>query len=425
MRAATGSRSPTTSKPTRPDRRRSLKDASLIERGRYLIRAADCEACHTAIGGQPFAGGRAFVLPFGAIYSTNITPDKETGIGQYSDAEFLAAVRRGVRRDGARLYPAMPFASYTYLTDADALAIKAYLFSLEPINAPAIPNTFAFPFDQRWSMAIWALMFNADRRFEPHADRSAEWNRGAYLVEALAHCGECHTPRNLFQALDERRKFAGAVTGGWRAYNITSDSTSGVGDWTAEALAHYLATGHAEGRGTAAGPMGEAVDLSLVHLTSEDIAAMVAYLRTVPPIANPDLPAPRPPSAVAANAPGQADNPLGEQIYAAACASCHGWTGRSPISGLATIVGRSFGQRSVRRQRRASHPVRRRPEARRSRHGDAGLRRRLFRRGDRRRRQLRDGAPRRRLAPDAREGRRASAYPLTGELAPPPSLLVA
>ena len=283
----------------------SLKDASLIERGRYLIRAADCEACHTAIGGQPFAGGRGFVLPFGTMYSTNITPDKETGIGQYSDAEFLAAVHRGVRRDGAPLYPAMPFASYTYLTDADALAIKAYLFSLAPISAPAIPNTFAFPFNQRWAMGIWAMMFNADRRFEPHADRSAEWNRGAYLVEALAHCGECHTPRNLFQALDERRKFAGAVTGGWRAYNITGDPTSGVGDWTDEALAHYLATGHAEGRGTAAGPMGEAVDLSLIHLTSEDIAAMVAYLRTVPPIANPNLPAPRPPSAIAAREPGQ------------------------------------------------------------------------------------------------------------------------
>jgi mono/diheme cytochrome c family protein len=317
----------------------SLKDANLVERGRYLTRAADCEACHTAIGGKPFAGGRGFVLPFGAIYSTNITPDKETGIGQYSDAEFLAAVRRGIRRDGARLYPAMPFASYTYMTDADALAIKAYLFTLEPVNAPAIPNTFAFPFDQRWSMAIWALLFNADQRFEPHADRSAEWNRGAYLVEALAHCGECHTPRNPFQALDERSKFAGAVTGGWRAYNITSDSASGVGDWTDEALAHYLATGHAEGRGTAAGPMGEAVDLSLVHLTSEDIAAMVAYLRTVPPIANPDLPAPRPPSAIAAREPGRGGNPLGEQIYAQACASCHGWTGESPISGLATIAG--------------------------------------------------------------------------------------
>jgi mono/diheme cytochrome c family protein len=317
----------------------SLKDASLIDRGRYLIRAADCEACHTAIGGRPFAGGRAFVLPFGTMYSTNITPDRETGIGQYSDAEFLAAVHRGVRRDGARLYPAMPFPSYTYLTDADVLAIKAYLFSLEPISAPAIPNTFGFPFDQRWAMGIWAMMFDADRRFEPHADRSAQWNRGAYLIEALAHCGECHTPRNLFQALDDRRKFAGAVTGGWRAFNITSDPTSGVGDWTEQALAHYLATGHAEGRGTAAGPMGEAVDLSLVHLTGDDIAAMVAYLRTVPPIANPALPAPRPPNAIAALEPGKGGNPLGEQIYAEACASCHGWTGKSPISGLATIVG--------------------------------------------------------------------------------------
>jgi mono/diheme cytochrome c family protein len=317
----------------------SLKDASLIDRGRYLIRAADCEACHTAIGGRPFAGGRAFVLPFGTMYSTNITPDRETGIGQYSDAEFLAAVRRGVRRDGARLYPAMPFASYTYLTDADALAIKAYLFSLEPISAPAIQNTFGFPFNQRWSMGVWAMMFDADRRFEPHADRSAQWNRGAYLIEALAHCGECHTPRNLFQALDNRRKFAGAVTGGWLAFNITSDPTSGVGDWTEQALAHYLATGHAEGRGTAAGPMGEAVDLSLVHLSGEDIAAMVAYLKTVPPIANPALPAPRPPNAIAAREPGEGGNPLGEQIYAEACASCHGWTGKSPISGLATIAG--------------------------------------------------------------------------------------
>jgi mono/diheme cytochrome c family protein len=129
------------------------------------------------------------------------------------------------------------------------------------------------------------------------------------------------------------------VTGGWRAFNITSDPTSGVGDWTEEALAHYLATGHAEGRGTAAGPMGEAVDLSLVHLTSDDIAAMTAYLRTIPPISNPSLPAPRSPDAIAAHAPGASGHPLGEQIYAEACASCHGWTGKSPISGLATIAG--------------------------------------------------------------------------------------
>ena len=194
--AGTGSRSATTSCADPTGVPANLKDASLIDRGRYLIRAADCEACHTA-GGTPFAGGEAFVLPFGTIYSTNITPDTDTGIGQYTDSDFLAAVHRGVRRDGARLYPAMPFASYTFLTDADALAIKAYLFSLTPINAPAIPDTFAFPFDQRWAMGVWAMMFNANRRFEPHANQSAEWNRGAYLVEALAHCGECHTPRNL------------------------------------------------------------------------------------------------------------------------------------------------------------------------------------------------------------------------------------
>jgi mono/diheme cytochrome c family protein len=184
------------------------------------------------------------------------------------------------------------------------------------------------------------MTFNADRRYEPHANQSAEWNRGAYLVDALAHCGECHTPRDpLFQALNNRSKFAGAVTGGWRAYNITSEPTSGVGSWSEAALAHYLSTGHAEGRGTAAGPMGEAVDLSLVHLTGEDIAAMVAYLRTVPPIGNSNLPAPKPPDAIAAQAPGASGHPLGEQIYAEACASCHGWTGKSPISGLATIAG--------------------------------------------------------------------------------------
>ena len=356
----------------------SLKDASLIERGRYLIRAADCEACHTAIGGQSFAGGRAFVLPFGAIYSTNITPDKDTGIGQYTDTEFLAAVHRGVRRDGAALYPAMPFASYTYLTDADTLAIKAYLFSLKPINAPAIPNTFAFPFDQRWAMGIWAMMFNANRRFEPHANQSAEWNRGAYLVEALAHCGECHTPRNLFQALDNRGKFAGAVTGGWRAFNITSDPTSGVGDWTEAALAHYLATGHAEGRGTAAGPMGEAVDLSLVHLTSDDIAAMATYLRTVPPISKSEPARAQIARRDRGACPRSERSSPGRANLCGSLCKLPRMGGQEPDLRPRDHRGRALCQRSVRRQCRAGHPVRRRTQAGRSGDGDAGLRRRLF-----------------------------------------------
>src|SRR4029077_14335597 len=225
-----------------------LKAASLIERGEYLARAADCAACHTAEGGAPYAGGRAFVLPFGTLYSTNITPDKDTGIGNYSDADFLNAVHKGIGRGNTRLYPAMPFASYSYMSDADAGAIKAYLFSLKPVHAPAPPNTLGFPFNQRALMGVWAMLFNPDKRFEPRPERDPQWNRGAYLVEAMAHCGECHTPRNLMQALNHREKFSGAVQAGWRAYNVTSDSKSGIGAWSEADLAHYLSVGHAEGR---------------------------------------------------------------------------------------------------------------------------------------------------------------------------------
>ena len=189
-----------------------LAKADAVKRGEYLARAADCLVCHTAPGGRSYAGGLAFPLPFGVLYSTNITADKETGIGSYSDQEFLDAVRRGVRKDGARLYPAMPFTSYTYLTDADALAIKAYLFSLPGVREANRTNTLAFPFNQRWSMTFWSLAFNPDTRFAPNSAKSPEWNRGAYIAEALAHCGECHTPRNLGLALDNRKKFAGALT---------------------------------------------------------------------------------------------------------------------------------------------------------------------------------------------------------------------
>jgi mono/diheme cytochrome c family protein len=268
-----------------------LAQASLVERGQYLSHAADCQSCHTAQDGVPFAGGRAFVLPFGTLYSTNITPDTQTGIGAYSNADFLRAVHRGIRRDGARLYPGMPYDAYTYMTDADALAIKAYLFSLAPVNASAPSNTLVFPFNQRWLLSIWSRLFNPDRRFEPNTGHSPQWNRGAYLAEALGHCGECHTPRNLLEALNNRRKFAGAVQSGWRAYNVTTDAGSGIGVWTDEELTRYIWAGHADGRGTASGPMGEAVDLSLAHLAPDDIAAIVTYERTIPAISTPDLPA--------------------------------------------------------------------------------------------------------------------------------------
>ena len=314
--------------------------ADPIARGQYLARAADCQACHTAKGGAPFAGGLAFRLPFGTLYSPNITPDRETGIGAWTDAQFLRALHEGIGPK-ARLYPAMPYAAYSLMTDADALAIRAYLASLPAVHRQRPALTFSFPFNQRGLMGIWSRFFNPNRRFEAHPDRSPEWNRGAYLSEAMAHCGDCHTPRNLMQGLANRRKYSGAVAAGWRAFNITGDRLTGVGGWSDAELTQYLSQGHAPGRGTAAGPMGEAVDLSLGHLTPSDIKAMVVYLRTAPPVPTPSQPPPRTDPAPAAHNLGVADgaNPLGKQVFEGACASCHSWSGAGSLTALATLSG--------------------------------------------------------------------------------------
>ena len=326
-----------------------LRAADLVARGAYLAKAADCEVCHTAEDGQPYAGGRAFKTQFGTLYSPNITADSETGIGDWSDADFVRAVHKGVAKDGSRLYPAFPYESYTLIADDDVRAIKAYLFSLPPVHAPARADTLAFPFNRRWLMAFWSAFYNPDQRFQPHEDRSPEWNRGAYLVEALAHCGDCHTPRNLAQAPDNRQKFAGAVTQGWRAYNITADQASGIGAWTDDELATYLSTGHAVGRGSASGPMAEAVDVSLSTLSRADIHASVVYLRSVPAIASPDLPAPKPtPASDRPKAMTASFDPRGKQVFEGACASCHSWSGVSLLVNEATLTGnRSVNDRSA------------------------------------------------------------------------------
>jgi mono/diheme cytochrome c family protein len=321
-----------------------LKNADVVKRGEYLARAADCLVCHTEPGGAAFAGGLAIPLPFGTLYSTNITADKDAGIGNYSDQDFLNAVRRGIKPDGTRLYPAMPYTSYSYITDADALAIKAYLFSLPAVRKENRADTLAFPFNQRWSMIFWSFAFNEDRRFTPNSAQSAQWNRGAYLAEALAHCGECHTPRNLAFALDNRKKFAGALTAGWHAFNITSDKGSGVGAWSDDELFAYLASGHADGRGTAAGPMGEAVDQSFSRMSPDDIRALVAFVRSVPAVATSDSPAaiapPAPASPKEPSQPGaETADARGKRVFEGACANCHDWTGVSAISPFATISG--------------------------------------------------------------------------------------
>lgn len=302
-----------------------------VARGAYLAKAADCVACHTAPGGTPFAGGRAFKLPFGVLYSPNITPDEKTGIGGYSDEAWLAMMHKGVGRAG-HLYPAMPYASYTAMTDDDALAIKAYLTSLKPVAANVPDNQIGFPFNQRWGLVFWNLFNNPDRRFTPASNQSAAYNRGDYLVNALGHCGECHTPRNFMMGLKTSKAFAGAVQADWRAYNITSDRAAGIGAWSDDQLAQYLSTGQAPGHGPASGPMAEAVEHSLSGLKPDDIKAIVTYLRGVP--AQGDG-APAAPAETAAS-PTDA---LGQRLFVQACAGCHLPDGNGRQSAWAALAG--------------------------------------------------------------------------------------
>ncbi len=318
-----------------------LTVADPLARGRYLVQAADCEACHTAEGGQSFAGGRPFQTSFGTIYSPNITPDMKTGIGAWSDADFLAAVHEGRDKDGQHLYPAFPYAAYTYLTDEDVLAIKAYIFSLPAVSNVAPANTLRFPYNQRSLMTIWALLYDPDKRFEPVADRSPTWNRGAYLVESLGHCGDCHTPRTLLQALNNRDKFAGGMAEGWRAYNLSSDPSSGIGSWTQAELLQYLSTGHSMNRGSAFGPMAQAVHLSFQNLTPSDLTAIAEYVRSVPPIASPDLPAPKLARSSQYPTDDTADDKMatGRHLFAGTCSGCHTWTGANDFVPYATLTG--------------------------------------------------------------------------------------
>jgi mono/diheme cytochrome c family protein len=322
----------------------SLANTDLVSHGEYLTRAADCEACHTAPGGRPFAGGLPFKLPMiGTIYSTNITPDKETGIGAWSDEDFLRALHEGIGKDGKHLYPAFPYTSYALMTDNDVLAIKAYLHSLKPVKYTPPSNDVSFPFNQRYLMMFWNALFKPSHRFMPNADQVADWNRGAYLVEALGHCGDCHTPRNILFGLSTKRKFAGAIIQDWKAYNITPDRDWGVGSWSDEQLESYLSIGHAEGRGSAGGPMSEVVDNSLRYLGAPDIKAMMTYLKSVP--ANGDgtdiaaAPTPFAPRKVSEQpAPPDQSGP-GLRVFEGACIGCHQFDGSGAVSSFASLVG--------------------------------------------------------------------------------------
>src|SRR6202041_565077 len=315
--------------------------ATLLARGEYLPRAADCAACHNAPNGKPFAGGLPFKLPFGTIYSTNITADRETGIGNWSDDDFVRALHRGIAPGGHYLYPAFPYTSFTAMSRDDALAIKAYLLSLPQQHVANKENNLIFPFSQRWGMAFWNLAFLRDRRFAPDPAQSAAVNRGAYLATALGHCGECHTPRNLAYGMESSREFAGDVLEGWHAYNITSDKRFGVGAWSDAQLASYLSSGHAQGRGSAAGPMAEAVENSLQYLTSEDIGALVAYLRTVAARTGGhevNTAAQGRSFAAATRGTLEPRSELGRRIFEGACVNCHQYNGDGRQTVYASLV---------------------------------------------------------------------------------------
>lgn len=313
-----------------------------VERGRYLSVAADCVACHTSPKqGRPYAGGYAIASPLGEIWASNITPSKSHGIGNYTEADFAKAVREGVRKDGAHLYPAMPYTSYAKLTDEDIHALYVYFMqAVAPVDEEARTTELPFPFSVRSSMAVWNLLFLDKAPFKPDTAQSAQWNRGAYLVEGLAHCSSCHSPRGLMMQEVGGKAFAGGSLGDWYAPNITSHPISGIGGWTDDELAQYLKTGRVEGKGQAGGGMAEAVTNSLSKLRDDDISAIVTYLRTVPAVADKDATRAAFAWGDAATAPGEpairgTDAPIasGAVLYSGLCASCHGSRGEGSNDG--------------------------------------------------------------------------------------------
>ncbi len=294
------------------------QDFSLVEKGRYLTVAADCAACHKKPGsGQPFAGGRPIETPFGTVLSANITPDLETGIGAWTDQEFRRALRRGIGKGGVHLYPAMPYVYYSKMTDEDISAIRAYLSTVQPVHNPVVSNKLPFPFNIRASLWFWNLLYRPEPGWSPVAGKSAEWNRGAYLVEGPMHCGACHTPKTFLGGDSDGRRFQGFSIQGWHAPNITNDKQLGLGTWSGDEIAQYLKTGHNK-VASASGPMGEEVELSSSRMSDGDLKAIAVYLK--------DQSAPETPPAQAL----EASDPVmkaGHAIYRDQCAACHGIDG--------------------------------------------------------------------------------------------------
>jgi mono/diheme cytochrome c family protein len=304
------------------------QDFTQIERGRYLTLVADCAACHTVPGsGVAFAGGRPIETPFGMLIATNITPDRETGIGAWTDREFVDAVRGGRGRDGKPLYPAMPYPYLTRLSDDDVMSIRAFLNTVPAVRNSVDANQLPFPFSIRASLRVWNALYFRDGRFAPVADKPADWNRGAYLVEGPAHCGACHTPKTLLGGDRSGRALQGFSLQGWFAPNITNDQRRGLGTWSIDDVVAYLATGHNR-TSAASGPMGEEVALSSSQMTTADLRAIATYLKDQPgqdgDVARPVDPTDR-------------TMTVGAAIYTDVCAACHRMDG-SGVPGLLPML---------------------------------------------------------------------------------------
>lgn len=322
----------------------SSLDASLVQRGHYVAVAGNCASCHTREGGESMAGGVAFETPFGTIYSTNITPDTKTGIGTWTREQFLRTLREGVTPNGEHLYPAFPYTAFTKITAEDADALFAYLRTIPPVSAQEPQDELRFPYNQRWLLSFWNMMFFDEGVYKPDGTKSTEWNRGAYLVEALGHCSACHSPRGSLGAEQKDLRmtggaYVGEVPGGaphaWSTPNLTS-AKSGLASWTVEDLAAYLKTGRNSFTETF-GPMNEVIMNSTRYLSDADTRAIAVYIKSLPA------------NEAKSGAPASADTlAAGSTLYDVNCGTCHLPTGlgsQSEKSG-ARLVGSPVVQAS-------------------------------------------------------------------------------
>ncbi|QCI12214.1 c-type cytochrome [Pseudomonas putida] len=313
-------------------------DMALVSRGEYVARLSDCVACHSLPEGKPFAGGLEMATPLGAIHATNITPDKATGIGGYSLADFDRAVRQGVAPGGRRLYPAMPYPSYAKLSDDDVRALYAFFMQgVQPAEKANIPSSIPWPLNLRWPIALWNGLFAADTPYAEKPGQDPLWNRGAYIVQGAGHCGSCHTPRGLAfneKALDEHGDayLAGALLDGWYAPSLRGDHNTGLGRWSEGEIAEFLKTGRNR-HAVVFGSMTEAFNNSTQFMSDQDLAAIARYLKSLPgdpgrdgtpwqyqaAVANPDAP--------------------GAHTYATRCASCHGLDGKGQAPWMPPLAG--------------------------------------------------------------------------------------